>query len=229
MLPIETRLLRQLFRTLDAADRDTAVEAVVYGRCNTLPVMLTTETRLLRQMLYGRCVTVIFYTLHGHEFSMAPGLTWQPAGVCGPGRHSRGHCGRGGDGHPAQLGTGPRALTQGSTRSQRGRLLCECVGLDVYQLERNRGTDRDTEREKVKERVRELTLQDYETRCPRGTKTIVHKDAKTEIFAEYLREDGLVRRCVLILLCCCAIVNPRRNFDQGLHVFSTSMLIFINC
>ena len=39
--------------------------------------------------------------------------------------------------------------------------------------------------------------QAYETRCPHGVKTIVHQDARTELYAEYLREDGLVRRCVL--------------------------------
>eukprot|EP00048_Salpingoeca_helianthica_P022052 m.16102 g.16102 ORF g.16102 m.16102 type:complete len:829 (-) comp6815_c0_seq1:122-2608(-) len=40
----------------------------------------------------------------------------------------------------------------------------------------------------------ELTPKAYETRCPNGTKTIVYSDAVVELHAEYLREDGLVRR-----------------------------------
>eukprot|EP00051_Salpingoeca_urceolata_P005939 m.78991 g.78991 ORF g.78991 m.78991 type:complete len:886 (+) comp14608_c0_seq1:127-2784(+) len=38
-----------------------------------------------------------------------------------------------------------------------------------------------------------LSPQDFETRCPRGRKTIITPKSRIEIYAEYLREDGIVR------------------------------------
>ena len=35
---------------------------------------------------------------------------------------------------------------------------------------------------------------DLETRCPKGSKTILYYRAKLEKFAEYLNEDGLVNK-----------------------------------
>ena len=35
---------------------------------------------------------------------------------------------------------------------------------------------------------------DLQRRCPQGKKTILYKQAKYEIFAEYLMQDGMVAR-----------------------------------
>ena len=37
-------------------------------------------------------------------------------------------------------------------------------------------------------------LLDLQRRCPQGKKTILYKQAKYEIFAEYLMQDGMVAR-----------------------------------
>ena len=35
---------------------------------------------------------------------------------------------------------------------------------------------------------------ELETRCPRGSKILLYRKAKLEMFAEYLNQDGLVMR-----------------------------------
>jgi hypothetical protein len=47
--------------------------------------------------------------------------------------------------------------------------------------------------------VEKLSLgkEDFQTRCPSGAKTVVFKNARLEMYAEYHREDGLVARISL--------------------------------
>ena len=35
---------------------------------------------------------------------------------------------------------------------------------------------------------------DLQRRCPQGKKTVLYKQAKSELFAEYLMQDGMVSR-----------------------------------
>lgn len=46
--------------------------------------------------------------------------------------------------------------------------------------------------------VEKLSLEprDYQTRCPHGHRTIQLESSVVDIYAEYLREDGLVKQCV---------------------------------
>ncbi|KAJ3221485.1 hypothetical protein HK099_003463 [Clydaea vesicula] len=39
-----------------------------------------------------------------------------------------------------------------------------------------------------------ISKEDFQTRCPSGTKTIIFKSARLEMFAEYHRDDGMVAR-----------------------------------
>ena len=39
-----------------------------------------------------------------------------------------------------------------------------------------------------------LPLEDLQRRCPQGKKTVLYKQAKYEIFAEYLMQDGMIAR-----------------------------------
>ena len=40
----------------------------------------------------------------------------------------------------------------------------------------------------------ELSLNDFQSRCPQGKKTLMYKRAKLEKFAHYLLRDGMVTR-----------------------------------
>lgn len=43
----------------------------------------------------------------------------------------------------------------------------------------------------------ELSKEKYESRCPSGSKTIIYRNAKLEIFAEYHRKDGMTSRLTI--------------------------------
>jgi hypothetical protein len=43
-----------------------------------------------------------------------------------------------------------------------------------------------------------VTKEQFESRCPSGSKTSLYKDARWEIFAEYNRQDGMVSRITML-------------------------------
>eukprot|EP01135_Chromosphaera_perkinsii_P002873 Nk52_evm28s229 gene=Nk52_evmTU28s229 len=68
----------------------------------------------------------------------------------------------------------------------------------------------------------EISQEQYETRCPNGTKTTVYREAQYEQFADYLREDGMVSRLKLFKRdpVVAAKENDKHNIKEIIEQFS---------